>query len=251
MDEFAASWGQLAWTQLWQVTLVIVGVWLVLRLCGRNRPHLSCALWLVVLAKCVTPPLVSSPSGIFCWLQRIEVAEKERSACAVSCVDLLPPIDDGDSVVVHVPRAAAAVPMPSLAAQDLENKNDVSDAPLPRPHWQLRSLLSLVALAWLLGSAIFAAAALWRLAICWRTLRHARQIEQPALAALVDDLRRRLSLRRKIRLLVTDSPVGPAVVGLMRPTVILPAAIVRDKSPPQLEPLIAHELVHVRRGDLW
>ena len=32
---------------------------------------------------------------------------------------------------------------------------------------------------------------------------------------------------------------------------ILPLDLVRDKSPAELEPLLAHELIHIRRGDLW
>ncbi|MEQ9065630.1 MAG: M56 family metallopeptidase, partial [Gimesia chilikensis] len=45
--------------------------------------------------------------------------------------------------------------------------------------------------------------------------------------------------------------IGPAVVGLWRPTILLPAAIAEARSPAELEPILAHELIHIRRGDLW
>ncbi len=32
---------------------------------------------------------------------------------------------------------------------------------------------------------------------------------------------------------------------------MLPQAIIEGRSEQELEPLIAHEMVHVRRGDLW
>ena len=48
---------QLALTQLWQVTLLIVVVGGVNRWLSNHRPHLAHLLWLVVLVKCVTPPV--------------------------------------------------------------------------------------------------------------------------------------------------------------------------------------------------
>src|SRR5271169_5561970 len=57
----------LAWTQFWQVTAVAAGVGLITRLCCRERPHLAHVLWLVVLVKCLTPPLWSSPTSVFSW----------------------------------------------------------------------------------------------------------------------------------------------------------------------------------------
>ena len=50
---------------------------------------------------------------------------------------------------------------------------------------------------------------------------------------------------------MSEKPVGPAVIGLMRPTILLPVALIENKTKPEIEPLVAHELIHVRRGDLW
>ena len=40
-------------------------------------------------------------------------------------------------------------------------------------------------------------------------------------------------------------------MGFFRPTVLLPKVIVDGKSAVELEPIITHELIHIRRGDLW
>ena len=74
MTEHLVHWisndmARAAWTQAWQVTVLILVVVVVTRLSARNRPHLAYVLWLVVLIKCVTPPFWSSPSGLFCWFQ--------------------------------------------------------------------------------------------------------------------------------------------------------------------------------------
>src|SRR5579871_6645167 len=65
-----ADWSSLAWTQLWQVTALIALVGLVQGTLCRRRPHLAYALWMVVMLKCLTPPIISSPTGVFGWLER-------------------------------------------------------------------------------------------------------------------------------------------------------------------------------------
>ena len=45
-----------------------------------------------------------------------------------------------------------------------------------------------------------------------------------------------------------DGPASPAVLGVWRPTVLLPESM-RDWSPEHLRPILAHELAHIRRRD--
>src|SRR5664279_5256858 len=59
--------------QAWQLAALAVVVAVCVRLFARNRPHLAHALWLVVLLKCVTPPIWGSPIGVFSWLSPTRV----------------------------------------------------------------------------------------------------------------------------------------------------------------------------------
>jgi beta-lactamase regulating signal transducer with metallopeptidase domain len=55
-----------------------------------------------------------------------------------------------------------------------------------------------------------------------------------------------------IPVLLTDGSVEPGVFGVFRPVLLLPADIPDRLSPAQLQAVLAHELVHVRRRDnLW
>ncbi len=55
-----------------------------------------------------------------------------------------------------------------------------------------------------------------------------------------------------IPVLLTDSSVEPGVLGIYRPVLLMPADIAARLSPAQLQAVVAHELVHVRRRDnLW
>ena len=57
MDLHLNEPGSLAWLQFLQVTVLIAVVGLLAGLFCRRRPHLAYVLWILVLLKCLTPPL--------------------------------------------------------------------------------------------------------------------------------------------------------------------------------------------------
>lgn len=64
-------------------------------------------------------------------------------------------------------------------------------------------------------------------------------------------LSRRLGFRRPIRLLATARPVAPMAFGLLRPSVLTPMSVHNRLDAGEVETVLAHELAHHRRGDLW
>ena len=228
-------------TQAWQLAALVGGVLLVNRLLAKDRPHLAHALWLVVLLKCITPPLWSSPSGVFCWLQptHFDAADpvaNEQVAWQPQQRPAALPVVTGDVVVAMSPMPRGDEFAPVLAA-----------GPPPAawnwPQWLVFVWLGGI-LLWLVIALVRWCGFLWRLHRCPRR-------DEPVLTAFTERLARRLRIGRRVRLLITESRIGPAVIGLWRPTILLPEAIVDGKAPAELEPILAHELLHVRRGDLW
>lgn len=65
----------------------------------------------------------------------------------------------------------------------------------------------------------------------------------------VEDFRARLKLRRKVRLIVTGEVDVPCVWGILRPVILLPPDLDRRLDRPEIEAVILHELVHVKRWD--
>jgi hypothetical protein len=107
----------------------------------------------------------------------------------------------------------------------------------------------LVAL-WLGGIAVCAGiVAMMRVTSSW-VLGRSGQAAAPDLLATVARMAERLGVRRTVRVLVTKRPLGPAVFGMIRPTLVLPEPLASSLSPEQIEPILAHELVHIRRGDV-
>ena len=225
-----------AWAQLWQVTALAVVVGLIVRIACRHRPHLAYLLWMIVVIKCVTPPLVASPTSPFSWLRQVNAAP------------------DANTSPNREPPALRA------AGQNLERIPSEQDFPERRRTASGNPQAS--AFAWVeSGHLLLVLAVLWsvgvgllslRIGFKWWALKRLCNtvIEPPAL--LQDQLRQlagRLSIRREVRLVVVREPVRPAVFGVFRPSILLPATLIENASAETLEAILAHELIHVRRGD--
>jgi hypothetical protein len=77
-------------------------------------------------------------------------------------------------------------------------------------------------------------------------------IERPDVVSRFEALSARMGLRRKVGLKSAESvpgKVGPMTVGVFRPIIILPQSMVRDWPIGQVEPVLLHELAHIRQHD--
>lgn len=63
------------------------------------------------------------------------------------------------------------------------------------------------------------------------------------------DLLTKLKISRPVLLLESACVQVPAVIGLLRPVILLPVSALTGLSPPELEAILAHELMHIRRHD--
>ncbi len=239
-----SSLGTLAWAQLWQVTAVAVAVWILVRLVGRKRPHLAYLLWLLVLVKAVTPPIWSSPAGVFSWAGLQVIGQPEAE----------PPPDAADTPRQEVLPGVAGDREPASAAEPERLggtgilpvlSTGMGETPVPPA---LPTVATVLAIVWLCGAAGYLAIAARRRLTWGLALRRSGPAGEN-LEALVADLSRRLATKKNVRVRATSEPLGPLVVGVFRPVILLPETLVTNKSPADLEPILAHELIHVRRGD--
>ncbi len=102
--------------------------------------------------------------------------------------------------------------------------------------------------AWLAGVLLLATRAVGG----WLLLRRLRRSAEPAGARfeeLVARVSERLRVTRAVRLCRSALIEVPAVVGHLRPIILVPASAFAGLTPAQLEAIIAHELAHVRRCD--
>ena len=60
-------------------------------------------------------------------------------------------------------------------------------------------------------------------------------------------LKKQLGIRRSVALSISDKISSPTQVGLLKPVIVLPTPIVKSRD--QLESILIHELIHVKRWD--
>ncbi len=234
MTTTTSFWIGAAWTQLWQVTLLVMAIGLIARFACQRRPHLAHLLWILVFIKCLTPPVWSSPTGVFGWLQ--------SSNTPVS-IKAMPVAD-----IVDPPEFATAT-FPTLEPQQTKSAELIQSTPLMTSPSASVSVPLVIATVWLTGAFLLGAFLFVKWLRFRRLLSQSAVPADSALAAMAGGWARKLGLRRPVRLLVLRDPVGPASIGLLAPAVLMPQAIVQDKSPSEIEPILVHELVHIRRGD--
>src|SRR5881628_3787911 len=92
-----------------------------------------------------------------------------------------------------------------------------------------------------------------RLASGWLMTRQLRRVGTSsvpdACVEAVARLAARLRISRPVRVLGSAVVQVPAVIGWLRPMILLPASALTGLTPLQLDALLAHELAHVRRYD--
>jgi hypothetical protein len=121
---------------------------------------------------------------------------------------------------------------------------------LGRGAWgRVDALLPQIVFVWLAGVAVLLArmtAGLW----------HVRRLQTGALAAKVsrwqaaaERIASRLGIRAAVHVVDSAHVDTPTALGWLRPVILLPIAALANLSPSQVEAILAHELIHIRRHD--
>jgi len=110
------------------------------------------------------------------------------------------------------------------------------------------------ALPWLtVGWGLGATGLQLRLALNWIRAKRLKMVGVSPLpvAWMVEweDVRRRMGIARRVRVVESALARVPSVVGCLSPIVLVPAGLVGRLAPPQIRGIIAHELAHIRRHD--
>jgi beta-lactamase regulating signal transducer with metallopeptidase domain len=216
-----------------------------------RRPALTHTLWVLVLLKLLTPPLVPLAMP---WFEGGRDARAPESAGPGGRGTPAPPA--GQESPAH-PDAGPALAEGDAAPANLlpveEGADEVMSetaGPLPLEAAVLpwRSWAEAV---WLAGSALWAAWVAIHLARFRRLLRLARHASQP-LREEAEALARRMGLRRCPEVWLVPGAVSPMVWGLgRRPCLLFPSGLLGRLDDAGRAALLAHELAHVRRRDHW
>ncbi|MHC4541946.1 MAG: M56 family metallopeptidase [Planctomycetota bacterium] len=196
-----------------------------------------------MFVKLILPPSLSMPTGIGYWvgdslstaapvLERLSNTEQQESATVATS---------------EYPRLSGDVPLvqPSRTVPE-------PTAPIAPAVWSLPSLTwrAVAFLLWLPGASVISFLLVRRIRYVRQLIAQSTPVEG-RLLEMLNQCRQDVGIRRNIQLRLSTGTPSPAVCGLFKPTILMPAAL-SDKLPAdKLRAALIHELAHIKRGDLW
>lgn len=212
----------LGWTlvhSVWQLILIAAILWILLKLTPKARPSINYGLALGALALIL---VVTSLTFIY------QVQQTEGTKAFLTSADNF-------QVIVGS--------SPSFSAE-----SKVDSVILNTTFWIEQNMFMLVNF-WFLGALLF----LFRLFNSLSEIRSLRKSASPIvdfqIQKIAFTLAARMGIKREIQLKISAIGQSPLTFGALKPIVLLPAGLIFQLSPLQLEAIIAHELAHVKRND--
>ncbi len=210
----------------WQASILALLVVLLQKtLRSRLNPRWSYALWMVVLLRLALPNVPESPVSLFGHTQADGAAE------------IQPVLVDPSFDVSPLNTLAAADPIAELPANPMV------------PARSEPSLTAILAIVWAAGALIL-------LALIFRAnrrflmkIRRGVEITDHFIMEILAAAKSDLKIRRHVRLVESPEIQSPAIVGIVKPTLLLPADFQRKFENHELRFIFLHELAHLKRGD--
>jgi beta-lactamase regulating signal transducer with metallopeptidase domain len=220
LNQWGNRFSDFAWPMFWQSSLLIVFLFAIEFLIRRKiRASVRYALWLVVLVKLCLPPTLASPSSPVWWLHQTPPPAFPK---------------------LHYSVSYDTRPMPDISL------NPPPAYVPPKP--------AITAAAWVsLASGIVSAGLFaWLLVRWWQITRQVHRAKNSErLTAILNKTRRLADIKSLVPVKVTWNSMSPAVCGLFRPVILIPQLLAEGFSDDQLRVVLLHEMVHLRRRDVW
>ena len=249
INGIAQSWWGWMGSMLWQVSLlilIITGLDFLIRRWA--WPQVRYTLWLLILVKLVIPPTWTLPSSLISKWQPLVLARIEerlgiylRTPTAGETLGMSPSIPASKT---------ASLPAGEPAKRSAQAQPAESSSPSANPALQWKAIAML---AWILGMGLFVALLAHRITRLRRW--HKKQVEKKTIPVwyyeLLVETTKRLKLGRLPAIVFSKEAKAPAVYGIFRPVLLLPASYLDSLSREDAEHVLLHELAHLKRGDLW
>jgi beta-lactamase regulating signal transducer with metallopeptidase domain len=210
----------LGWTlvhSLWQLVLIAALLWGILKLVHRSKPAVK---YILAVGALVLAVLAGASTFVY------EINEAENHA-AFSAGDF---------------QNLVTAPLFSSSAVGMEATT------VTVTRW-INQYIPFLVNIWFLGSLLF----LFRLVNSLSEIRGLRKSSTPVsdfqLEKIAYRLVSKIGIKTDVQLRISQFGISPLTFGTLRPIILLPAGLIFQLSPTQLEAIIAHELAHVKRHD--
>lgn len=217
-------------TQSWQIALLTLAVAMITVALRHRSAHIRYLLWLIVLAKCLVPPIYMVP------------------------LHILPPVTLGGIPDVlfqadwPVGRSGVSRPAsPQESVAQVQTTNSVAQDPqVNKPRLSLTGWIGII---WILGAGTYMTINLLRALRGHYWLRKSRQPLPVNMLVGTTDILRAYGLRRLPEIWIVEGVGQPFVWGFIRGNIYVPPSFLTIESPEHRRNVLAHELSHIVRFD--
>jgi len=198
----------------------------------RVRAVFRYCLWMLLFVKLILPASFTLPTGIGYWLG-------DYFPSGVSIAKFVPQTEEAVPVAINIPQEYILLEPPMM------NETAATGIELEAIRWQ-----GLVFLVWLIGMLVLLVLLVKRFCFVRGLIAQSRPANERSLDIL-NQGRSQIGIRQNIELRLSGNTLSPAVCGLFKPIIIIPAALLKKLSREKLKAVLIHELAHIKRGDAW
>ncbi len=256
--------GPAVWRASWQATALALVVMLLVSLLGeRISPRWRYRLWSLAVIRLLILVVPASPWSAFNLVRLIPDATAPR------LVD-----QPAGPIIVAVRQAQPESGEPKREGPPLRNFESETNSPallVPATpaspstpaavtsestttfHFPAQAfpIVRIVALIWVAGCLLLGLKLMRSSIVLRRRLSVCRLVTDAGVLSALELAQKQIGVRVRARLLVTPESISPCIVGVLKPRIIVPEALFTDSSTDTLRHVLAHELAHLVRGDLW
>jgi len=226
MNILLDTWATTMWRASWQGGLVVLVVWLICRLLPSMPARFQCWLWRLAVLKFMVVLVVP-------WFLNVPLLPAHRAPERITEVTTFAP-----TMPIH---------------QEHLDQTSVLTTPTPMSIPTPLPMLSVMLfLGWTIGVG-------WSLALLLTAWRDARRLGKQGHTTTCTSLIEQLTVQGRLfgfrslpRLLEVEGGGSPMLIGILRPTIVVPAETLGRLSMSEQKVVLGHELAHTKRGDvLW
>ncbi len=242
LNEIAQSCIRFISLQLLLSTLVFAFIWFISHIFHRKSLRLHYMLWSLVLLRLASPPTFTwkynlsrffNPS-ISSGLSMNNPADGSQSVKPIRSTG-----DGSENPPVNYPGKTTiegSANRSSIRSWTEVNKN---------MHWTDTILFTL----WVIGFMIVISSFLKRMR-CFGHAARSGTLEKEAVQSLCNRWRQRLAIHNPVPVYTSHSITTPCATGVINPKIILPSGLLNSFHRDELETIIVHELIHIKRRDM-
>ena len=214
-------------TQSWQIAILVIVIAAVNMALKNRSAHVRYLLWLIVLAKCFVPPLVTIPLAVLSQDKMPEptlISNSEMPAVNTEMAD----------TITSEPIALPSLPVTLPTIMERISRVTVRQ-------W--------LGFGWIVGVAVFLLFALVKALRTNSWLRRDRKALIAELQTRIDNLFSDVDIKFFPKIWLVEGIGQPFVWGLLRGSIYLPSDFIKVNSIEHRRDVLSHELGHILRFD--